>query len=148
MQIARLLDRPITRGDHPEAGIAVAKCFDVEVFGNVLAQHIADFAVEDGVEVIIALEKERQAYEAIFRTPVGERAEIGPYEIDSAELDSFGTLAQAGDLYESWLKRRAGVKDSGTLIPGHGGVMDRLDGLVPVAPVAAFLIVLPHFYPS
>lgn len=41
-------------------------------------------------------------------------------------------IAQAGDFFESWMKRRAGVKDAGALIPGHGGLFDRLDGFIAV----------------
>ena len=47
--------------------------------------------------------------------------------------------AQAGDLFESFLKRRFGAKDSGHLIPGHGGLMDRLDGFVTAGVVAALI---------
>lgn len=51
-------------------------------------------------------------------------------------------VAQIGDFFESWVKRSFGVKDSGNIIPGHGGLLDRLDGFTTVAPVFVIFTLL------
>jgi phosphatidate cytidylyltransferase len=59
-----------------------------------------------------------------------------------ALLVALAALSITGDLFESLLKRRAGFKDSSQLLPGHGGVFDRIDALVPVLPVAGLILTL------
>jgi phosphatidate cytidylyltransferase len=55
-------------------------------------------------------------------------------------LSAIIALSITGDLFESWMKRQAGVKDSGNLLPGHGGVLDRVDGWTASMPVVALAV--------
>ncbi|MCT2400585.1 phosphatidate cytidylyltransferase [Novosphingobium mangrovi (ex Huang et al. 2023)] len=94
---------------------------------------------------------------AIWLTPAGIAADVPAcfgmqpcWYLQAPLLPLFATClmtgillavcAQAGDFFESWMKRRAGVKDSGNIIPGHGGFFDRVDGLLAVLFVLALML--------
>ena len=73
---------------------------------------------------------------------VGTSADFSPVKFGLMSLGCgalIAIIAQSGDFFESWMKRRAGVKDSGSLIPGHGGLFDRVDGMLLVLFVGGVL---------
>ncbi|MEX2047410.1 MAG: phosphatidate cytidylyltransferase [Chloroflexota bacterium] len=79
---------------------------------------------------------------------VMSRAFGGWYPLDIVVAMGIGPVAFAGDMLESWTKRRAGVKDSGSFLPGHGGMLDRIDSLVATAPFVLLPLLIPCCAPS
>jgi phosphatidate cytidylyltransferase len=88
--------------------------------------------VEGAVGGLLASMLSAAAYAAVFLPGIRTWFVLGAAAI-------LGAAGQGGDLFESMLKRAAGVKDSGSLLPGHGGMFDRADGIIAAGPVLHLL---------
>ncbi|MCQ8782570.1 phosphatidate cytidylyltransferase [Mangrovibrevibacter kandeliae] len=133
------------RGDSPE-GLAVLAVVMAVVWASDIAAYFTGRAI-GGPKLLPSVSPKKTVSGALGGLAAGIVFGVVTFWLFGGEVGVFAVVltgllsvvGQAGDLFESWVKRRFGVKDSGRIIPGHGGLMDRIDALI-AATAATWLI--------